>query len=90
MTETNKTALTAINKWMFFTYNYPYDFIAKVWGDNPSLGEHLKGKFDYYYDEYGAYGAIPKFYAELDSSNKVKMMNWVIENFNQEQKLNLE
>ena len=84
-----KEKLTAINKWMFFIYNYPYNFIDSIWGNEPWLVNHLKGKFNAYYEDYGAYGVIPKFYAELDSSNKIKMMSWVMENFNGEQKLNI-
>ncbi len=80
-------SLIAINKWMFFIYNYPSDFIDKVWADEPYLVKHLKGKFNYCYETIGAYGAIPAFYAELDSKNKVKMMSWVMDNFNDEQKL---
>lgn len=80
-------SLIAINKWMFFIYNYPSDFIDKVWADEPYLINHLKGKFNYYYETKGAYGVIPAFYAELDSKHKVKMMSWVMDNFNDEQKL---
>ena len=81
------TSMIAINKWMFFTYNYPYNFINQVWADEEWLIDHLKGKFDYYYDKYGAYGVIPVFYAELDGNNKKKLMRWVMENFTSEQKL---
>ena len=69
-----KTPLIAINKWMFFIYNYPPFFISKVWADKPNLANHLQGKFDGYYDRYGAYGVIPVFYSELDSNNKIKLM----------------
>lgn len=83
----NQTALIAINKFMFFMYNYPYNFIERVWADEKWLVEHLKGKFDYYYDKYGPYGVIPVFYSELDGSNKIKLMQWVMDNYNDEQKL---
>ena len=83
----NEVSLIAINKWMFFIYNYPYNFIEKVWADNPSLIEHLKGKFDRFYKTHGPYGVIPAFYGDLDMNNRKRMMQWVMDNFNDEQKL---
>lgn len=82
-----KTPLIAINKWMFFIYNYPCDFIEKVWADEGWLAKHLRGKFGAYYNRYGAYGVIPVFYSELDSTNKIKLMQWVMDNYTGEQKL---
>lgn len=90
---TNKqTSLIAINKWMFFCYNYPYNFIEQVWGKREmfNLTDHLTKKFDALYQTKGAYGVIPAFYAELDGNNKVKLMEWVMDNFNDEQKLRFE
>jgi len=84
-----KENLIAINKWVYFTLNYPYDFIAKVWADTPHLINHLKGKFNAYYEDCGSYGVMGKFYANLDKSNQVKLMTWVMDNFNDEQKLNI-
>ena len=83
----DKKSLTAINKWMFFIYNFPSDFIEQIWGHDKSLVLHLKGKFAYAYKDYGAYGCIPSFYGQLDNNNRKKMMQWVMENFNDEQSL---
>lgn len=82
----DKTSLIAINKWMFFTFNFPNDFIEKVWADEPYLVDHFKAKFNSLYYR-GSYGVIPAFYAELDMSNRMKLMQWVMDNFNDEQKL---
>lgn len=81
--------LIAINKWMYFIYNYPYNFIELVWGERKpyNLTDHLSNKFDAYYKSVGAYGVIPKFYAELDWENRTKMMQWVMDNYNDEQKI---
>lgn len=79
--------IIAINKWVFFCNNYPNDFIEKVWADDSSLIEHLKAKFDYLYKWHGSYGVIHAFYGELSWTHRVKLMNWVIENFNNEQKV---
>ena len=72
---------TDIYKWMMFIYNFPSDFIEKIWEGDESLIAHFKGKFNAYYDTYGAYGVIPAFYGELSSSNRKKMEDWVLANF---------
>ena len=83
----DKTSLIAINKWMFFIYNFPYNFIEQIWAGDEGLINHLKGKFNYAYNSKGAYGCIPAFYGELDMNNRKKMMQWVMDNYNDEQKL---
>ena len=80
-------SMTAINKWVFFAMNYPYDFIEKVWADEKILAQHLKGKFNYYYETYGSRAVMNTFYCELDGENKQKLMAWVLDNWNDEQKL---
>lgn len=75
------TEKTPIYKWMMFTYNFPHDFIEKVWGDDPSLVSHFKGKFNSYYNSYGPYGVIPAFYGDLSVNNQQKLEEWVLANF---------
>ena len=38
---------------------------------------------------YGGYGAIMKFYGELDGSNRNLMLNYIIDNYNDEQRIPL-
>ena len=76
-----------INKWYFFCICYPNDFIERVWDGDASLIEHFKAKFEYLYKRHGSYGVMNAFYGELSWTNRVKLMNWVIENFNDEQKV---
>ena len=83
----NKTSLIAINKWVFFCMNYPHDFIEQVWKDEQWLVNHLRGKFASIYDAYGSRAVMNTFYCELDGGNKQKLMTWVMDNFNDEQKL---
>ena len=71
--------ITAINKWVFFCNNYPSDFIEKTWEGDSSLIAHLKGKFEYLYKWHGSYGVMHAFYGELSWSNRVKLMEWVME-----------
>lgn len=71
----------AINKWFYFSMNYPDRFIDKCWIDNPGLAAHLTGKFKLYYDDYGPYGVINAFYAALDEGNRKKLLMWVLNNY---------
>lgn len=88
MTQNMIIAIQAIQKFAFYNYNFEYNFVKKVWGEGP-FADHLQGKFNYMYDKYGAMGALLGFYAELDSSNKVKLLEYILENYNDEQKLRL-
>ena len=67
----------AINKWIFFTFNYPYDFIEKCWADQPLMAKHLRSKFD---------GDMNRFYCELDDTNNNQLLDWVLENYKDEPK----
>ena len=75
-----------INKWVYFCMNYPYDFIEQIWGGT-WIERHLRGKFDEYYDLVGSSGVMNKFYCNLDKSHQRELLQWVIDNYNDEQKL---
>jgi len=72
---------TPINKYVYFAYNYPSDFIEQAWADNPNLMEHIKSKFRGYYDKYGAEGVMNRFYVELDDSNQRILEDWILANY---------
>ena len=103
MTNAN-IALIAINKFFFYAMNYPCGPITYKSIDGtekkaylpsffkafpPYLVEHLKGKWEYACDNYGGYGAMMKFYGELDGSNRNLMLNYIIDNYNGEQRIPL-
>lgn len=71
----------AINKWIFFTFNYPYDFIERCWSDAPMMASHIREKFS----SYG--GDMNRLYCELDKANSDKLLEWVLDNYNSERKL---
>ena len=81
----DKTSLNAINKFFYFSMNYPHDFIEKVWSDDIWLAKHLRNKFEVQYIKHGSYGVVNAFYGELDWNNRIKLMNWVMNNYNDEQ-----
>lgn len=71
----------AINKWIFFTMNYPYYFIETIWGNGTLIAKHIREKFN----EYN--GNMNRLYCELDKENSDKLLTWVIENYKDERKL---
>ena len=83
----DKISLIAINKWVYFCMNYPHNFIEQAWAGEQWLIDHLKGKFNGYYEDYGPRGVMNTFDCNLDGANKQKLMAWVMDNFNDEQKL---
>ena len=87
MTNNMTISIIAIQKWNFYCYNFEHNFIQKVWGNDTLLADHLQEKFNALYQHYGAMGVMPSFYAELDSNNKVKLLTYILENYNDEQKL---
>lgn len=83
-------SIEAINKFFYFSMNFPQNFIEQIWGeDKPySLTEHLKQKFNHLYSLHGCYGVMHAFYGELSTNNRVKLIEWVMENYNDEIKIN--
>lgn len=70
-----------IEKWNYWCANYDYDFIDKVWSDNKNMAKHLSDKFDAFYNSVGPYGVMLKFYLALDSGNKRKLEEYVMNNY---------
>ena len=102
MTENTKNAMIAINKWFYYGMNYnvvPVE-IADYQGERTeylpdcfnafpkSLRKHLAGKWNYGHKTYGSRAALMWFYGELSSNYRKRLMLWVLENYNDEQKLN--
>lgn len=102
MTENTKVAMTAINKWFYYAMNYNVvpieiedyagkrtEYLPDCFNAFPKhLRGHLAGKWNAYYEKYGSRAVLMVFYGELDSNNKKLLMEWVLNNYNGEQKLN--
>ena len=67
-----------INRWIFFCFNYPYDFIEKCWADNPMMARHIRSKFQ---------GDVNALYCELDKDNCRRLIEWVLDNYNDERRV---
>lgn len=100
MTENLQVALKAINKWLFFGWNYRTvwhtwtnannqvrggylpEFIVKVkWTCNI---EHMHYKWLSATRSHNTDAYLVRFYAELDTTNRMLLMEWVMQNYNGE------
>lgn len=101
MTENTKTAMVAINKWFYYAMNYNVvgmlvndfegertEYLPDCFLAFPThLRKHLFGKWESLYETYGSRAVLMAFYAELDGTNRKRLMEWVLENYNGECKL---
>lgn len=103
MTESMETAIKAINKWVFFGWNYSCvhhewisvngekkceavpQFLAEVkWTCN---FDHMLSKWKIATHDANANSYLVKFYAELGVENRLLLLEWVMANYNDEQKI---
>lgn len=70
-----------IEKMMAFQMRYPHDFIERVWIDDPRMIKHLKEKFSGLYKSCGSTGIINVFYHELSKSHQMKLIQWILDNY---------
>lgn len=98
MTESMKIAIIAINKWLFFGWNYdlvlwrgterdewqslPKFLVETKWNCNLN---HMIGKWNSAIQCGNPDAYLTRFYAELDMSNRQSLIEWVMDNFNDEQ-----
>jgi hypothetical protein len=94
--------MIAINKWFYYAMNYNvveievenFDgtttmYLPDCFNAFPkTLRSHLAGKWDALYEKYGSRAVLMAFYGELSSNYRKDLMAWVLENYNDEQKLN--
>ena len=96
-------ALTAINKWLFFGWNY--DSILHQWeapcGEQRSEVvpvflvqtkwtcnfDHIYGKWRLAVSSKNSDAYLPRFYAELGKENRIALLEWVMNHYRDEIKL---
>lgn len=103
MTESIKTAIKAINKWVFFGWNYTC--VEHDWTDgygemrhevvprflaeiNWDCGfDHILSKWHLAVKEHNTDAYLVKFYAELGIENRKLLLEWVMEHYNDEREI---
>lgn len=66
-----------IGKFVGFSLNYNHNFIEEAWSSDPNMANHLKSKFMTYREQVGSFGAMIKFYANLDDENREILENYI-------------
>lgn len=98
-----KIAIEAINKWFYFSLNYetvlfnwqgirgePYSeyipkFMAEAkWKCNL---DHMVEKWQSVTSRGDAHAYLTRFYAELDTPNRIALLEWVMAHYNGEKKI---
>jgi hypothetical protein len=74
---TDDTYYQSVNDFVFFCMNYPANFLFAF----GSLKNHLANKFKTYYNSYGSFGVMIKFYTELDSKNRRILTDFAYKNY---------
>lgn len=76
------STMSPMKKYVMFAYNFPHDFIEKVWVDDQNMVNHLKSKFSGFYDKYGSRAVMNAFFVELGGGNQKKLEDWIMTNYN--------
>ncbi len=74
------TKFSPIHLFVFFGFNYPHDFIEKVWGTD-AIGKHIKEKFNNCYRYHGSYSVMNSFYTELSAPNRRLLEAYILKNY---------
>ena len=68
--------------WVKFCFNYPEPKMFIEWicekCKKMHIFDHLRNKFDYYYDEYGSDAAMNRFLVEIDSDLQEALVDYAI------------
>lgn len=67
--------IEAMRKYVYFTFNWPPDFVGRIWGKGTDDTRHFVSKLEGY--NYN----IDRFFVELSPSNQQRMLEWILENY---------
>lgn len=81
----NTPALSIIN-FVYFTANFPYNFIEECWGYNTMESSHMRMKLEGSQKKSGVMthitsGAMIDFFFDLSRSNQTKLAEWIEANY---------
>lgn len=70
-----------IDHFVYFTQNYPDNFMDAFDSNGKIIKKHIQSKFDSYYKTYGSWGVMIKFWVELDAENEKLFAKWIKKNY---------
>lgn len=76
-----KKEFQCAEKLIMFGFNFPHNFIEKVWHEDKLLTKHLRNKFNAIYESKGSGTVFFLFYTELDNGNRKKLLEWIEINY---------
>lgn len=72
----------AVINFVYFCFNFPYDFIEKAFADEPEhFIAHIKTKLRSRNNNYIDGHDMLKFFTDLDSENQLKLAKWIEKNY---------
>lgn len=80
-TMTNDDALKMISHWVYFTFNYPPNFLDAFGEKGTHNRDHLEEKFNQAYSNVGSYAVMNDFYSKLDGNNTHRLLQWAVRNY---------
>lgn len=89
MTENQKTTYAAINKVLSWVMNFDTSmrWMESVW---PEKHEHMKRKLTDMCNLYGGMAAPVVFYLEICTEDKIRLLDYIMDNYKGESKLRFE
>jgi hypothetical protein len=76
-----RTVKSDIHLFNMFALNYSHNFIKEIWKGDENKISHLESKWFLCFNVTNNYGAMLKFWSELDGSNRETLENWILENY---------
>lgn len=84
--ENRNEKINAMNKLISFNFNFDWkkgtetdifypNFILDIWNDDKDFFLEKFQRFDY---------SLVRFYCELDNNNKIKLLSYILDNYNSE------
>lgn len=102
LTKNMDVAITAINKWLYYGWNYP--FVPYTYNNGTEYKsrylpqflaevkwtcnfDHMVSKWEKAIECGNSNAYLTKFYADLDMENRKLLIEWVMKNYNGEMKI---
>lgn len=74
--EQNNSSFEAMDRLMAFALNFPHDFIEQI--EWTCEADHIRMKFNGYYDQSGAIEAFPRLWSELSRDNRKRLTKFIM------------
>ena len=84
----NETYFNSVNHFLFFSWNFPDNFMDAFGSPDNHIRKHIQEKFDEAYKKAGAKYCMIEFYSHLDQGNRQKLVQWAKDYYHGEPLIN--